>query len=394
MGAICCSQRTLAETSATRPTRCPAPDGTIVIAGHTCSTDYPTTPSAYSPAMNGHCDAFVTGLRPDGSSLAFSTFIGGPGFAEDYATGVSVRPSGEILLVGTTSLPGFPLTADAAEPVSVSGLDGFICRLSSDASALLYSSYFGTSFGPNSCAPLAIASAPDGTVLVSGTMVFSSGTSLPASAGGFQPTAQGGEDTFVCRLDSTGKTFLKSTYFGGFGNEEFHEMRLDPAGRIYLAGQTTSPNFPLTPTAFDASFDSFCGADGYVAVLDPDLAKLRYSSFIGFSPHELHDGRVRGARPVRRRRNHDRPGQRGLAHDARRLRHHLWRCQRLLGGAPAGPRSRHAARRRDGGSAGVPALTLDGQPVPGDAVTLRIRHAKPAAPALLVVRPCSSSISR
>ena len=262
-----------------------APDGTIVLAGRTCSDDFPTTPGAYSTVENGFCDGFVTAMSPDGSALVFSTYLGASGLTEDFLTGVAVQADGAIAVVGSTNGNDYPTTPDAAEPTATgTGPKGLLTRLSGDGSTLLYSSYMGTVFAPGHFFPLFVRADTDGTLLVIGEMAGGvlGGPGLPATAGSFQPAKPGGSDPFVSRLDPSGKTFLKSTYVGGIGNDSLNAVHIDPAGRIYLGGQAKA-GFPITPNAFDSAVNTSCGADGFVAVLEPDLTTFRYGSFIGNS---------------------------------------------------------------------------------------------------------------
>ncbi len=263
-----------------------APDGTIVLAGRTCSDDFPTTPGAYSTVENGHCDGFITAMSSDGSSLVFSTYLGASGInAEDLLTGVDVEPNGSVVVVGTTMENDYPTTPDAAEPTATgTGKKGVLSRLSADGGTLLYSSYMGTVFAPGKFIPNFVRVDADGTLLVIGEMLggIFVGPGLPATEGSFQPTKPGGSDPFISRLDPSGKTFLKSTYVGSIGNDYLDAVHIDPAGRIYLGGQAKA-GFPITPNAFDSAVNTSCGADGFVAVLEPDLTTYRYGSFIGNS---------------------------------------------------------------------------------------------------------------
>ena len=95
--------------------------GSATIAGFTNSTDFPTTPGAFDTSYNGPFvgapkgDAFVARLSPTGSSLLFSTYLGGPSI--DKATAIAVDAQGATTVVGWVqgagNSPGFPTTAGA-----------------------------------------------------------------------------------------------------------------------------------------------------------------------------------------------------------------------------------------------------------------------------------------
>lgn len=88
------------------------PAGYATLAGSTNSASYPTTTGAYQPSFGGglcgvagfgqqSCtDAFVTRLAPDGSRLAYSTFLGGGN--DDEGRGVVVDGAGNAYVVGYT----------------------------------------------------------------------------------------------------------------------------------------------------------------------------------------------------------------------------------------------------------------------------------------------------
>lgn len=86
----------------------PAPDGTLLVAGDTRSTDFPVTTNAFQPDYHGGFgDAFVSALDVTGSHLVFSTFLGGTG--QDWARAVFIAADGRIVVVGETYSRDFPL---------------------------------------------------------------------------------------------------------------------------------------------------------------------------------------------------------------------------------------------------------------------------------------------
>jgi hypothetical protein len=129
--------------------------GCAYITGYTSSSDFPTTPGAYyDPSYNGDADAFVTKLSPDGSTLRYSTFLGGSkeegGISEgiDIAVDakgidIAVDASGCAYITGYTESPDFPTTPGAYDPSYNGDADAFVTKLSPDGSTLLYSTFLG-----------------------------------------------------------------------------------------------------------------------------------------------------------------------------------------------------------------------------------------------------------
>ncbi|GAB2822970.1 hypothetical protein GCM10027043_25010 [Ferruginibacter profundus] len=83
------------------------------------------------------------------------------------------------------------------------------------------------------------------------------GQGYPVSPGAYQTTYGGGIqegaipqgfDMAIFKFSSDGSQRLYATYLGGNGNEQPHSMICDPQGNLYLAGRTTSKNYPGTPT--------------------------------------------------------------------------------------------------------------------------------------------------
>jgi hypothetical protein len=124
--------------------------------GGTAVADFPSTPGVLQTANAGGYDAFVTKLDPAGTGLVYSTLLGGSG--DDGAFAVAVDGHGDAHVAGATGSPAgsemqaFPTTADAVQS-SFSGPSGpglgsgdaFVSELDPAGSALLYSSYLGSS---------------------------------------------------------------------------------------------------------------------------------------------------------------------------------------------------------------------------------------------------------
>ena len=89
-----------------------APDNTAFIAGGTFSTDFPTA-HPLQPNVDGPHDfpqdAFVAKISADGSTLLYSTYLGGS--LQDVANGIAVDPFGDAYVTGTTESNDFPVTA-------------------------------------------------------------------------------------------------------------------------------------------------------------------------------------------------------------------------------------------------------------------------------------------
>ena len=82
--------------------------GNAYVTGSTNSTNFPTM-NPLQPAIGGSGqNAFVTKLNPSGSSLVYSTYLGGSGNAGDGGTGIAVDSSGNAYVTGATTQPISP----------------------------------------------------------------------------------------------------------------------------------------------------------------------------------------------------------------------------------------------------------------------------------------------
>lgn len=130
----------------------------VYVTGSTQSTDFPTTTGAFSISHNGPSgppagsDAFVTVLAPDLGSLICSTYLGSSGDDRGEsiaAPNIAVGDTGNIYVTGVTDGVNFPVTADALQGalnpsagISAPG-DGFLVKLDSSCSTLVFGSYLG-----------------------------------------------------------------------------------------------------------------------------------------------------------------------------------------------------------------------------------------------------------
>ncbi|MED1951789.1 SBBP repeat-containing protein [Brevibacillus centrosporus] len=110
-------------------------------------TPFPLTPGAFQSSFGGGTDAFVTKLNAAGSSLIYSTYLGGRSF--DSGTAITVDAMGNAYVTGSTSTPQtdlvpFPITPGAFQTIYGGGShDAFVTRLSAAGNALIYSTYLG-----------------------------------------------------------------------------------------------------------------------------------------------------------------------------------------------------------------------------------------------------------
>jgi len=120
------------------------PDGDVVVAGSTRSTNFPGTSGAFQTTNQGNTDAFVARIDPLGSAILSATYLGGSG--EDYVDALGLDALGGVYVAGYTASSNFPGVAGSAIQPSYGGQgDGFVAQLAPDLHALSYSTYLGGS---------------------------------------------------------------------------------------------------------------------------------------------------------------------------------------------------------------------------------------------------------
>lgn len=256
--------------------------------GWTLSPDFPTTPGAYDTTFNGepeplNSDAFLAKFDATGA-LVFSSFLGGS--SRDHALAIAVDQQGNIYVTGSTASLDFPTLKGAYDTtfngaVDVLNTDAFLAKFNSDG-ALVYSTFLG---GSEADVGTSIALDAYGNAYVTGD---TGSNDFPVTPGAFAG-AGSKPDAFVAKLSPDGTALVYSTVIGGGGSEEASGIALDPSGNAYVAGLTHSPDFPVTPDAFDTTFNqpwpeewgACCPYDAFLFKLTPDATALGYSTFIG-----------------------------------------------------------------------------------------------------------------
>jgi hypothetical protein len=228
----------------------------VYVTGSTRSPNFPTTPGVFQTGLNGNYDAFVTKLAPSGSTLMYSTYLGGA--EADYGAGIAVDPSGSAFIIGGTASTDFPTTPWSFQTTyQGGGSDAFVVKLDPNGSTLIYSTYLG---GNDYDWGLAIAVDSAGDVYVAG-LTYS--RNFPTTRDAFQSTSPGRGDGFVTSLNPDGSGLIYSTYLGGSSSYDYSSgIATDAAGGIYLTGLTYSMDFPTTAGAVQTRFGGY--ADGFV----------------------------------------------------------------------------------------------------------------------------------
>ena len=297
-----------------------ASDGTAFIAGGTLSSDFPTA-HALQPNAGGPNDfpkdAFVAKLSADGSTLLYSTYLGGS--EQDVANGIAVDDAGDAYVTGTTLSPDFPATPGSFNTLcggdgkcgatfNPNGLvveNGFITKLNPAGSAIDYSGFIGE-YENVSCQSIAVD--PNQIAYVTGSVeangmptvtITPPATPPPPFPGappgtlGFRQTFGGGAtDAFVVKISKTGTTILYWSYLGGSNEDIGYGIAADGAADAYVTGLTYSSDFPVlnsVQTTYGGAGDAFFSK---LSTTASGASSLLYSTYIGGSGLDQGNGVV------------------------------------------------------------------------------------------------------
>jgi uncharacterized protein (TIGR03437 family) len=265
--------------------------GNAYVAGAAASGDFSVTMGAFqtvNKAPNGSSNAFVTKLNASGTALVYSTYLGGSSKGE--ANALTVDPSGNAYVAGTTGGTDFPVTVAAFQSTNNAaahgGTNGFVAKLNATGTGLVFATYLGGS-GQDYASGLAVDGEGDAHVVG-----WTSSMDFPVTAGAVQRNNKAGDasNAFVTKLNATGTGLVYSTYLGGSGailpfGDFATAVAVDSGGNAYVVGETYSIDFPVTIGAFQSTNTAAAdqGYTAFVAKLNASGTALMYSTYLGGS---------------------------------------------------------------------------------------------------------------
>jgi gliding motility-associated-like protein len=276
---------------------------------------YPTTVGILDPSFDGgSIDIGLTKFSADGSTLLWSTYIGGGENESPHS--LVVNDNNELYLLASTGSLDFPTTTGGFDQTfnggtSISGAstnpgwvgmtggygyghangtDIAVAHFSADATSLIACTYVGGSGndGINNVLPLVhnygdhfrgeiALDAQQYPVVATSTQ----SADIPVSLNAPQTSFGGGtQDAYLFRMDPA-LSMLQATFHGGSGGDSGYGVQLDSNGQIFMTGGTTSTDLPMAGQPFQATNSG--DADGYVARFSSDATQLVSSTYLGTS---------------------------------------------------------------------------------------------------------------
>ncbi|MFO1314964.1 MAG: SBBP repeat-containing protein [Burkholderiales bacterium] len=234
--------------------------------GYTVSRD------RYGFALGPHDRRHAVVVDP----LLQATFAGGSG--GDIANAIATDDAGTVYVAGSTASFNFPGTAGGAQSSAAGGGDAFVARLDRDLTSFARVTYLG---GTGSDVAQALVLDGNGSVYVAGS---TNSLDFPGTAGGAQPGAGGGGDAFVARLAPDLASLTQATYVGGSAFDQAFALAVGTGG-VYVAGGTSSVNFPATAGGAQASRAG--NTDAFVVRLSYDLRAFTQGTYLGGSNNDI-----------------------------------------------------------------------------------------------------------
>ena len=266
--------------------------GDAYVVGEVSSTDFPVRGKPYQGINNGTLNqvsnAFLSEISPTGSTLLYSTYLGGAGVVNsngafgDVASGVSIDSGGNAYIAGQAYSTKFPTTPGAFQTTNNAATsqltNAFVTKLN-PSTGLVYSTYLGGTggyfegFAPFGDFAYRIANDSAGNAYITGLAASSNFPVTSTTA--YQPSNNAAKNktmnAFITELNPTGSGLVYSTYLGGTGTPFALEgatyyfgdyglgIAVDSADNFYSPGIAYSSNFPVTTGAFQQSNNAVKG---------------------------------------------------------------------------------------------------------------------------------------
>lgn len=273
------------------------PSGNIYTGGECFGSGYPTQAGSFQTTFGGSVDIAVAKLDPNGSTLLWSTYLGGTG--REIPNSLFAVASGELYVLGATNSTNYPTSAGCFDAThnGTSGTDDdiVVTHVNAAGTALIGSTYVGGSANDGGGWGMPwnmnghdgmrgeIVVDPAGNPWVAS---FSQSSNFPTSAGTYDATLGGTWDGVVFRLTPTCSVLSWSTYIGGSSADGAYALRVNSAGEVFCAGVTCSNDFPATAGTYDGTYNGGT-SDGFIALFNATGSALTSATYFGTAQNEI-----------------------------------------------------------------------------------------------------------
>jgi len=280
-------------------------NGNFYGGGIAFGSGYPVSVGAYDILFGGNVDAVITKFNPTGTSIVYSTFIGGNNADQPHS--LITDADSNLIILGVTSSTDFPTTALSFDQTFNggtnftedgitygNGTDIFVTKLNNTGTGLIGSTYLGGSsndgFSLNANLKYNYADHARGEVILDANndVYIASSTfsnNFPTTLGVYSQTPFGGYDGVVAKLSTNLGALTWSTYVGGSGGDAAYSIRVDDVNNAtFVCGGTTSSNLGATTGVIGPTFSG--SVDGFIAKFNNTNGSLAALTYVGTNSYD------------------------------------------------------------------------------------------------------------
>jgi CHU_C Type IX secretion signal domain/PKD domain len=271
----------------------------LLVLGTTSSSNYPTTTGAFDRTFgfgqgqdtnvisygNGS-DIVITRIRPDGSHLIASTFVGGNlndglnihptqgselvrNYGDEMRGDIITDAAGNVFIASVTTSTNFPVTAGFGNTYHGGASDAVVMKLTPNLSGILWSAFLG-GFGFDAAYSIKF-DADQNIVVAGGTTSFN----FPVTPGAYQTVFGGITDGWIARIAADGSQILQATFTGTIAFDQVYFIDLNATGEVFCYGQTAGA-MPVTAGVYNNA-----NSGQFLQKFTSDLSTLGFSTVFG-----------------------------------------------------------------------------------------------------------------
>ena len=276
--------------------------GELLVLGSTGSGDFPVTATAVQrtyrggsvgdPFLSNGADIVVCRLAANGTAMRASTYLGGTGndgllplqqyaattqlphnFGDSFRGDIIVDKADNVYIASCTASADFlPTGTPTSFQRTYRGgtVDGVVCKLTPDLSALLWGGYLGGSAADGAYS-LQLEPTTGDVYVAGGTL----SPNLPATTGALNPSLAGNVDGYVARIAANGSSIIRATYLGTSAYDQAYFVQLGTDGGVYVLGQSLGA-YPTTPGLYTTP-----NGHQFIHKLDADLRTTQLATVFG-----------------------------------------------------------------------------------------------------------------
>lgn len=275
--------------------------GNAYTAGVCFGPYYPVTPGAFqitymgpSTITNKGTDISISKFNPSGTSLLYSTYLGGSG--NEAPQSIVVDNANQLVVFGRTASTNFPVTSGVFQSTIGGSVDFIVSKFNINGTALSASTYMGGSAkegvnGSTALSGLHYNYSDDlrgGVIVDANNNIYfgacTTSSDFPVTPGCLQSTLNGTQDACVVKFDPNLTAPIYSTFLGGAMQDAVYSVAINTSNQLYITGGTESSDFPSTPGTLHSSSNG--AIDGFVGLLSAGGNNLLASTFIGTNAYD------------------------------------------------------------------------------------------------------------